>query len=370
MSTGKGIVLALSIFIFLLISALSAAVFFSELDKNTPVIIAVPSIKPPAEASDSPREDVVATSSLWLLGDVMLSRQVGERMLTRGADFPWSAASSSFIGSYVLANFESCISDTTSFDYLQSMRFPVRSTIPSVLSRNGITHVSLANNHALDCGASDLASSRMHFSMAGITSFGHPVSFSSSSVSFLELGTVKVALIGLHTLFYQPTEDELAAVITPTLPESDLQLVFVHWGDEYTLTASANQKALVQILAGLGVDIIIGHHPHVVQPIERHDNTLVLYSLGNFIFDQYFSEAVQSGLTARLESRGGLSLSLHPVTSAGTQNQPHFTTGTSTNAFLDMLARNSDARLQSQIRAGNIDLSFLASSTDSAIITQ
>jgi poly-gamma-glutamate capsule biosynthesis protein CapA/YwtB (metallophosphatase superfamily) len=66
----------------------------------------------------------------------------------------------------------------------------------------------------------------------------------------------------------------------------DIIMVSMHWGNEYTHKPTSIQKEVAQYLASLGVDIIIGHHPHVVQPIEFIDDTLVIYSLGNFISAQ------------------------------------------------------------------------------------
>jgi poly-gamma-glutamate synthesis protein (capsule biosynthesis protein) len=64
----------------------------------------------------------------------------------------------------------------------------------------------------------------------------------------------------------------------------------MHWGDEYTNKPNNDQKEIANYLASLGVDIVIGHHPHVIQPVELIDNTLVFYSLGNFLSGQDTSD--------------------------------------------------------------------------------
>ncbi len=66
----------------------------------------------------------------------------------------------------------------------------------------------------------------------------------------------------------------------------DVLIVSMHWGTEYTHKPISSQKEIATYLASLGVDVIIGHHPHVVEPIEYIDDTLVIYSLGNFISAQ------------------------------------------------------------------------------------
>ncbi|MBY0310015.1 CapA family protein [Patescibacteria group bacterium] len=372
MKSGKEVVLSLLAFTLMLVAIFVAA---GMENNDEPIVESEPhrAVSTPAGADIKPittELPVTATSSLWMVGDVMLSRQVGERMAIRGADFPWKAVRDTFIGSYVLINFESCFSKNTIFNYEESFRFPVQPTVADALADNGITHVSLANNHALDCGPQDLSFTRAVFTETGIDSFGHPVELGSSSVSYLMLGKTRVALIGLHTLFAEPSTTELSETIEAAKSVSDIQMVFVHWGEEYIEEASPRQRQLANTLAALGVDIIVGHHPHVVQPVERIGDTLVLYSLGNFIFDQYFSAAVQTGLAVRFDIKPSLALTLQPVTSIGSQNQPRLTTSTSTISLLGALAKRSDPALEAEIRSGTIDLSFLATSTKSAIITQ
>ena len=74
----------------------------------------------------------------------------------------------------------------------------------------------------------------------------------------------------------------------------DVLMVAMHWGVEYTHTPTAYEKDMAKFLASNGVDIIIGSHPHVIQPVEWIDNTLVIYSLGNFISAQYQNQGTCS----------------------------------------------------------------------------
>ena len=73
-------------------------------------------------------------------------------------------------------------------------------------------------------------------------------------------------------------------------------IVLPHWGNEYQTTHSSRQESLAQDWITAGADLIIGMHPHVVQDAEIIDGKLVLYSLGNFVFDQTFSKETQQGL--------------------------------------------------------------------------
>lgn len=80
----------------------------------------------------------------------------------------------------------------------------------------------------------------------------------------------------------------------------DVLIVSMHWGIEYSHGVSPEQKAIAKYLSSLGVDIIIGTHPHVVEPIEYINNTLVIYSLGNFVSSQIGNEKL-TGLVAAVD---------------------------------------------------------------------
>ncbi len=77
-------------------------------------------------------------------------------------------------------------------------------------------------------------------------------------------------------------------------------VVNIHWGTEYEHEYNTTQSITAHALSDSGADVIIGHHPHVVQGLEIYKNKLIFYSLGNFIFDQYFSSDTQTGLSLGL----------------------------------------------------------------------
>ena len=86
---------------------------------------------------------------------------------------------------------------------------------------------------------------------------------------------------------YQQYKEQVKLDIESVRDKVDVLIVAMHWGVEYTHTPTAHEKDMANYLASLGVDIIIGTHPHVIQPVEWIDDTLVIYSLGNFISAQY-----------------------------------------------------------------------------------
>ena len=86
---------------------------------------------------------------------------------------------------------------------------------------------------------------------------------------------------------YQSYKEQVKEDIEKVRDKVDVLIVAMHWGVEYTHTPTAYEKDMANYLASLDVDLIIGTHPHVIQPVEWIDDTLVIYSLGNFISAQY-----------------------------------------------------------------------------------
>jgi len=104
------------------------------------------------------------------------------------------------------------------------------------------------------------------------------------------------------------------ALIQETKKNVDLIIVHIHWGTEYQHQFNQQQEKIGHALIDAGADIIIGHHPHVVQGMEIYKNKPIFYSLGNFIFDQYFSPDTQEGLAVGLKlTNNKISATLFPL---------------------------------------------------------
>lgn len=315
-----------------------------------------------------------ATSTIYFIGDIMLGRHVEYLIDKYGLDYPYQQLS--FLTeepAYTYANFEAAVPaehiKTPNFGYVFSV---ATNTLP-YLRQAGVTNVSLANNHAADFGLSNLINAKNELSKVGIESFGLPSMLSTSSVSVSEIHGYTVGVVALNTLFASPTDTDLREILTTLSNETDLQVIFIHWGDEYKRTAGMKERLLARKLVDLGADLIVGHHPHVVQEIEKIDNTLVFYSLGNFIFDQYFSRDVREGLVLKLrvDGNGGLYLRLMPISSLENKAQPRLMEREEKSVFLKELAKLSDEKLASEILAGEFDLTLkLATSSKNAIMDQ
>lgn len=181
----------------------------------------------------------------------------------------------------------------------------------------GFDVVSLANNHMLDKTAKGLTEAIDFWdSIDGITRTGaYKNKADLDRVEYIEKNGIKIGLVGITQYLNGlslPKDSPLQIVLTSdeatierkikaAKAECDVVLVNAHWGTEYTTNPTQDQKNLAKKMASWGADVIIGHHPHVIQPIEWIDNTdgtrtLVAYSLGNFISQQNTAARVIGGM--------------------------------------------------------------------------
>lgn len=97
--------------------------------------------------------------------------------------------------------------------------------------------------------------------------------------------------------YFQSTYDKLISDLSLNKKEpNEYWVISIHWGDEYMSKENLQQTQLAAELANAGFDLILGHHPHVIQPVRKYGSTWVAFSHGNFIFDQNFSELTQMGI--------------------------------------------------------------------------
>ena len=162
----------------------------------------------------------------------------------------------------------------------------------------GFNMVSLANNHTLDRGVDAIVNSRNYWNSKDVLVSGSATSMEErNNIQIKEKNGITYAMIayttytnGLsaksleHVNIY--SEEQIKSDIESIKNKVDVMIVSMHWGEEYTVNPTQTQREQANFLSTLGVDIIIGHHPHVIQPIEYVGETLVVYSLGNFISAQ------------------------------------------------------------------------------------
>jgi len=309
--------------------------------------------------------------SLVFVGDVMLARNVEQLMNRHGSDYPYRGLELSSLSKQpaVIGNFESSMSENHMPTPAFQMRFSVNQKFLSPLVAAGFTHFSLANNHSLDYGETGYAFAKTELEATHLNPFGHSTENSNDSVVYIDTPTARTAIVALNASTHTLNRETAKMVLHEAARHSDVQIVYIHWGDEYLATHNKAQEQLAKVLVEAGADLIVGHHPHVVQDVDIVDGVLVFYSLGNYIFDQYFSEDVQTGLVLSLELTDEMAINLIPVTTVGSLSQPTLMNQQDHANFLRKLAKRSDPELRESIQSGVIPFSLpVATSTKMAMM--
>ena len=242
--------------------------------------------------------------SLVMVGDVLTHDAVLKDALKEDGTYDFTSMFtdvSSLIKDYDLkyVNQESIIGGP-SFKVSGYPTFNAPDAIGDNLVSMGFNMVSLANNHAMDKGEEAILYSNNYWKNKNVITAG---TYSSEKdrddIKIYEQNGIKYAFLSYTTslnginldqdkeyLVNMYSESKVASDIAKIKDKVDVIMVAMHWGDEYTNTPTQSQKEIASYLSSLGVDLIIGSHPHVVQPIEYVGSTLVIYSLGNFISNQ------------------------------------------------------------------------------------
>lgn len=165
------------------------------------------------------------------------------------------------------------------------------------LKEFGITLYSQANNHSLDMGAQGFDESIRNLQTHGLDVYGHQAKESREDSTLIKIVRDKsFAFVGFDDTFPRVNRDQAVEIIKDLEDEVDYTVVNMHWGQEYKALSNTTQQSLAHALIDAGADVIIGHHPHWVQEIELYKNRPIFYSLGNFVFDQYFSQPTQESI--------------------------------------------------------------------------
>ena len=250
----------------------------------------------------SSRDGAEDELSILFVGDVLLDRGVRPVAEHRGVAYLFAEVESYFHhADAVVVNLECPLTDSLSPVNKQYI-FRADACWAADLREAGITHAALANNHTIDQGQAGLSATWRHLTEAGIVPLGYGVSMAEQlSPVLIAKGPLQVAFFNALDFplenwycvegqpdICRPTADELCEAVRlyhAQNPKTKIVTV-LHWGTEFQPTPSIRQRRLAARLAEAGADAVIGHHPHVLQPIDTIGHTLVCYSLGNFVFDQ------------------------------------------------------------------------------------
>ncbi len=250
--------------------------------------------------------------TLFAVGDIMLSRTVAQRIKAKGTVYPFKKVRDFLkTGDVVFGNLENPIIAGRRIKPLE-MSFRVDPGLEGELQKAGFTILSLANNHTPNFGQEGILSTIKLLTSVGILFVGAgkdadeayaPVFFTKKGVRFAFLAyndssvvprSYKATRVKAGTAFLDMKK--MKTGIEEAKRNADIIIVSMHTGNEYTHQANTTQKKFAHAAIDFGADLVIGHHPHVVQNVERYNDGVIVYSLGNFIFDQMWSRKTREGV--------------------------------------------------------------------------
>jgi poly-gamma-glutamate capsule biosynthesis protein CapA/YwtB (metallophosphatase superfamily) len=261
----------------------------------------------PAPTVQTPTTSITISA----VGDISLAREVVTRMEADGAGYPYALIAHLLDADINIANLEGALTERGDpWPKGYNFRTPPRFAIG--LRDAGFDLVSLANNHTMDYGAVGLFDTFgvLDASNSYVRRIGAGGNIANASApAIIEANGLRVAFIGCADT---PTEgggfairdwaatadapglficddEPLAAAIADARARADFVIVVAHAGDEYRSAPNATQRRIAETALAAGADAYIGHHAHVVQPVEQrggpHGGQVIAWGLGNFIFD-------------------------------------------------------------------------------------
>lgn len=250
-------------------------------------------------------ESLVNKVSLFMVGDNLIHSAVYGDAYRDNNSFDFSNMLSEFndiVPNYDLAFYnQESILGGTEIGLSTYPRFNSPYEAGDAYRNLGFNLVSLANNHTLDRGEQAIINSRNYWSKySNVITAGSSKSLEDRNRNYIgEKNDIKYALLayttdtnGLNTpsgkeyLVDVYSEEKVKNDINLIKDKVDVIIVSMHWGSEYSFDVTDTQRQIAKYLSDLGVNIIIGHHPHVVEEIDYVGDTLVIYSLGNFLSAQ------------------------------------------------------------------------------------
>ncbi|MBA4602293.1 CapA family protein [Thermoactinomyces mirandus] len=230
---------------------------------------------------------------------------------------------------YVTGNFDQPVTEQEGYPKADKlMHVSTGPEVAKVLKKAGFTTVNLANNHMKDFGRQGLLDTLKAFQEVNIDTVGAGYDLrDATEISYETIKGIKIATLGFSDLLpkdFQALSNRSG--IAPADPDvffrdvakakknADLVIVHMHWGKEYDSGYHPRQRDLGHALIDAGADIVIGHHPHVLEPVEVYRQGVIFYSLGNFISDQGWSRTRESILAQyKIQNNGKVLLEIHPL---------------------------------------------------------
>jgi poly-gamma-glutamate synthesis protein (capsule biosynthesis protein) len=252
--------------------------------------------------------------TLGFVGDVMLDRGVAYSVKKNfNGNMSALFKNTSFLAQpdIMFANLEGPASDTGS-DLGNTYSFRMDPRALTTIKSAGVDVISFANNHVGDWGRAAFEDTITRAREAGLLVCGAGWTKSEAAtpaivdengyrvgyLCFSDVGPAWMAASDTESGILLANDPNFAAIIQNARKQVNALVVSFHWGEEYKTSHTARQEELAHLAAVNGATIVVGHHPHVAEDTETYAGVPIIYSLGNFIFDQGFSKETTRGLFA------------------------------------------------------------------------
>jgi poly-gamma-glutamate synthesis protein (capsule biosynthesis protein) len=289
--------------------------------------------------------------SLLFVGDTNLGRKLGERLLS-GAEEKFTEKLRRIFEkhTFVLANIE-CVFTNSIEARQKQFVIKAKPELAHILADAGITHAVTANNHAYDYGYTAFNKHIQVLEKQGLRTVNDIVKFERHRPERIKIGKNEVLIFALNVCVdaiadsLVPFRDRFANFLLSIKNEKKLNsdvfiLATLHFGTEYTESATQFQRKIASDVISAGADALVGHHPHVAQNVEFILNKPVIYSLGNFVFDQNRPETQQSyGFVLRFDEKQKPIFALKPFRIR--HAVPEIMKDTENNVFLQKITKLS-----------------------------
>lgn len=228
--------------------------------------------------------------TLAAVGDINLGREVNYQIIQRGnPNFPFEKIKNIISSADIaISNLEGPVIENCPI-VRTGFRFCGQPENVQGLTFAGFDAMNLANNHINNYGLAGFKQTVRALQTNNINYFF------DDKIWYKKIGQTKLAFMGFDDTVTEVNSEKLTAKIEKAKEQVDIVVVNFHWGEEYKTKPKSRQKELAKLAIDAGADLIIGHHPHVIQPLEYYKTKPVFYSLGNFVFDQMWSEATKTG---------------------------------------------------------------------------
>ena len=257
---------------------------------------------------------------LAAVGDVNLGDRTADTIAAYGADYPWTSVAPILRRADIaVANLE-CAVSTRGLAVAKEYTFRGTPAALRALPRAGLDAITVANNHSLDFGRDAFLDTLRTAREAGLAVVGGGLDLPSARrPALFATGGLRIALLGYSDV--RPLGFDAGpslAGAAPAFPElidadvrgarrrADLVVVYFHWGAELATTPDSRQRSLAETALAAGAMVVLGSHPHVLQPVERSPRRLVAWSLGNFVFPAASAGTTVTGILQIRLARDGV----------------------------------------------------------------